>query len=93
MLMAKVIGTVVCTVKEERIRGIKILALQPLDARGRDHGSPFAAVDAIGCGEGEIVIYAKSKEASFCFPETYPCCDAGITAKIDTINLMEEETR
>ena len=88
MLIAKVIGTVVCTVKEVRGEGIKILVVQPLDARGNPKGSPIAAADAIGCGEGETVIYAKSKEASFCFPETYPCFDAGITAKIDTVNLM-----
>ena len=85
MQMAKVIGTVVATKKNERLSGVRLMVIQPIDSKGTKLGSPIVAGDAIGSGIGETVIYAKSKEGAFCLPDPQACCDAGITAIIDSI--------
>ncbi len=85
MQIARVIGTVVATRKDERLEGVRLMVIQPVDSKGADTGAPIVAGDAIGSGIGETVIYAKSKEGAFCLPDPKACCDAGITAIIDSI--------
>lgn len=85
MQAAKVIGTVVATKKDERLSGVRLMVIQPVDAKGEPYGTPVVAGDAVGSGVGEHVLYAKSKEGAFCLPDPQACCDAGITAIIDSV--------
>ena len=85
MNSAKVIGTVVATRKDERLNGVRLMVIQPIDSAGNAKGSPIVAGDAAGSGGGGKVIYAKSKEGAFCLPNPEACCDAGITAIIDSM--------
>ena len=85
MNSAKVIGTVVATRKDERLNGVRLMVIQPIDSAGNAKGSPIVAGDAAGSGVGEKVIYAKSKEGAFCLPNPEACCDVGITAIIDSM--------
>lgn len=84
MQLAKVIGTVVATKKDERLEGVRLMVIQPVDSKGNAQGNPVVAGDAIGSGVGETVIYAKSKEGAFCLPDPKACCDAGITAIVNS---------
>ena len=52
MQMAKVIGTVVATKKNERLSGVRLMVIQPIDSKGTKLGSPIVAGDAIGSGIG-----------------------------------------
>jgi len=65
MKLAQVIGTVVCTMKNETLQGKKILVLKPIDRDGNPMGKAFIALDSIGSGVGERVFYSGGKEASF----------------------------
>lgn len=56
MIYARVIGTVVSTVKHPAYRGRTLLAVQPLDEHGRDDGDSFLAVDDVQAGVGDRVI-------------------------------------
>ena len=85
MLLAKVVGCVVSTVKDTRLTGVRLMVIQPTDGKGENVGSPIVASDAIGSGVGETVIYARNKEGAFCLPDPRACCDAGITAIVDSI--------
>jgi len=85
MQLAKVIGSVVATQKDPRLTGIKLLVVQPVTALGEKAGSPIVACDSVGCGVGETVLYAKSKEGAFCLIDPKACSDAGITAIVDSI--------
>ncbi len=85
MQIAKVIGTVVATKKDERMTGVRLMVIQPCDSKGNAKGSPIVAGDAVGSGIGETVVYATSKEGAFCLPDPKACCDAGITAIIDSM--------
>ena len=89
MQIAKVIGTVVAVQKDERLSGVRLMVIQPIDSKGKAEGKPIGAGDAIGSGIGETVIYAKSKEGAFCLPDPKACCDAGITAIVDSMHTIE----
>jgi microcompartment protein CcmK/EutM len=81
--IARVIGDVVVTRKDENLTGIKLLVVQPLSPRREAVGKPLVAVDAVGAGVGEEVFFVRGKEASFPFYPTEPPVDAGIVGIID----------
>lgn len=85
MQIAKVIGTVVSTKKDERLTGVRLMVIQPINGTGEPDGNPIVACDAIGSGIGETVLFAKSKEGAFCLPDPLACSDAGITAIVDSM--------
>lgn len=90
MKLAKVIGTVVATQKDESLVGVKLLVIQPIDSAGRNAGSPLVAADAIGAGYGETVFYATSKEGGMSLPNPANPVDAGITGIIDEVYCPKE---
>ena len=93
MNLARIVGRVVCTVKNETLTGRKLLLLQPVDERGIDHGKPFVAVDAVGAGAGENILYCTGKEASFAFlPDSVPT-DATVVGIIDDVALLDDPER
>lgn len=87
MLLARVVGTVVATRKEDGLVGRKLLVIQPLAADGRPAGRPLVAVDSVGAGVSEEVFYVRGREASFPFlPDDVPT-DAAITGIVDERHL------
>jgi microcompartment protein CcmK/EutM len=83
MQLARVIGDVVATRKDESLTGIKLLVVQPLNADGKPAGRALVAVDAVGAGIGEHVFFVRGKEASFPFYPIEPPVDAGIVGIVD----------
>ena len=91
MQLAKVIGDVVATRKDENLSGIKLLLVQPLTPERQPAGRPLVAVDAVGAGVGEEVFFVRGKEASFPFyPAAEPPVDAGIVGIVDHWDLVNE---
>ena len=83
MLLAKVVGTVVATRKDEGLHGTKLLVIQPLLPDRSPAGKPLVAVDSVGAGAGEDVFYVRGREASFPFlPDEVPA-DAAIIGIVD----------
>jgi ethanolamine utilization protein EutN len=87
MQLAKVIGNVVVTRKDENLTGIKLMVLQPIAADGSNVGRTLVAVDAVGAGVGETVFFVRGKEASFPFHPTDVPTDAGIVGIVDHWDL------
>ena len=87
MQLAKVIGDVVVTRKDENLTGVTLLVLQPIAADGSTVGRTLVAVDAVGAGVGEIVFFVRGKEASFPFYPTEVPADAGIVGFVDHWDL------
>ena len=87
MQLARVIGDVVVTRKDEKLVGVKLLVLQPLAADGSASGRTLVAVDAVGAGTGETVFFVRGKEASFPFYPTEVPADAGIVGIVDHWDL------
>lgn len=84
MQIARVIGTVVSTVKNEALEGRKFLIVQTLDAELNAKGSPTIALDAVGAGAGELVFWCRGKEASFPFKRDETPTDCTIVGIIDS---------
>lgn len=84
MLLAKVIGTVVASAKTERVDGLKMLILQPLDLDGKPKGNYVVAFDAVGAGDGEVVLYVTGSSARQTPATDNRPADATIFAIVDT---------
>ena len=83
MQIARVIGDVVATRKDEALTGIRLLIVQPLAPDRQPVGRPLVAVDSVGAGVGEDVFFVRGREASFPFHPAAPPVDAGIVGIID----------
>jgi ethanolamine utilization protein EutN len=83
MQLARVVGNVVATRKDEHLHAIKLLVVQPLTPERQSAGRPLVAVDAVGAGVGEDVFFVRGKEASFPFHPVEPPVDAAIVGIVD----------
>ncbi|MDP2343850.1 MAG: EutN/CcmL family microcompartment protein [Deltaproteobacteria bacterium] len=63
MLLGQVIGTVVATKKEQELEGLKLLIVKGVDVDGKLSGGVIVAVDAVGAGVGETVLYCAGSSA------------------------------
>jgi microcompartment protein CcmK/EutM len=91
MQLARVIGTVVATVKNESLQGRKLLVVQTLDRRLNSTGKPMVAVDAVGAGVGELVFWCRGKEASFPFKREDTPTDCTIVGIVDSEEHVQSE--
>jgi len=83
MQLARVIGHVVATRKDENLVGLKLLLVQPHSPEREAVGRPLDAADAVGAGVGDEVFFVRGKEASFPFYPAEPALDAGIVGIVD----------
>jgi ethanolamine utilization protein EutN len=84
MQLARVIGTVVATIKNEALAGRKLLVVQTLDKDLKSIGKPMVAIDSVGAGVGELVFWCRGKEASFPFKREDIPTDCTIIGIIDS---------
>jgi len=83
MVLAKIIGTVVATQKEQSMKGLRFMLCQPVDMDGKPAGGSVVAVDAVGAGVGEIILYASGSSARQTVATDNRPCDAVIMAIVD----------
>lgn len=92
MQLGRVIGTVVATRKVEGLIGVKFLLVQPLTKTLEPRGEPVVAADGVAmAGDGELVYYVSSREASLALPETFVPVDDAIVGLVDELELSSEE--
>ena len=89
MQLARVIGDVVMTRKDENLAGRTLLVLQPIGADGVAAGRTLVAVDSVGAGVGETVFFVRGKEASFPFYPTEVPADAGVVGIVDSYDVID----
>lgn len=87
MVMAKVVGTVVASRKEDELVGLKLLLVRACDADGTPSGVPIVAVDAVGAGVGEFVLYVSGSSARQTKVTKDRPVDATIMAIVDEISI------
>ncbi len=83
MVLAKVVGTVVSTQKEETMEGLKFLVLQQVDLNGKAKDGFVVAADAVDAGVGEMVLYASGSSARQTIKTDNRPCDAVVMAIVD----------
>ena len=83
MQLARVLGEVVSTMKDENLTGLKLLVVQPIAASGESAGRALVALDSVGAGVGENVFFVRGREAAFPFYPGEPPTDATIVGIVD----------
>lgn len=88
MQLARVVGTVVATIKAPGLEGIRLLVVQPLDKRREPVGKPLVAADAVHmAGPGELVYVIAAREAALAMPEPFVPVDHAIVGIVDAVTL------
>ncbi len=90
MNLAKVIGRVVATRKEERLEGLTLLLLAAAGPDGEPTGGIVVAVDGVGAGEGEYVLYASGSSARQTAATDGKPVDAVVMAIVDSWDVGGE---
>ncbi len=92
MHLARVVGRLVSTVKQDTLAAVPLQWLQPLSADGTAVGKPIVAVDRIGAGPGEVVVYVTSREAAITLEDPFAAVDAGVVAVVDWCDVGGRKT-
>lgn len=90
MFLAKVIGNVVATQKSPEFEGMKLLFIQPYINRDRalvPSGSSIVAVDSLGAGEGELVLFTQGSSARLTEATRGAPVDAVIVGIVDSVEV------
>ncbi len=90
MHIAKVIGTTISTIKDEKVRGSKLLILRQTNETGEFVGKPYVAVDLVDAGVGDLVLSGHGSSARQTY-QTKDCpVDAVVIAVIDHLEVDGE---
>jgi microcompartment protein CcmK/EutM len=92
MLIARVIGTTVSTIKDEKLEGRKLLVVQQTDEFGKGSGKPFVAIDSVDAGVGDLVLTASGSSARQTTATKDRPVDAVIMAVIDSLEVEGKTT-
>jgi ethanolamine utilization protein EutN len=86
LFLGNVIGNIWATRKYSAINSFKLMIVQPINSDYEDIGEPIVAVDTVGAGPGETIIYITASEAVIPLPVDMAPVDASIVGIVDTIN-------
>ncbi|MFT3692172.1 MAG: EutN/CcmL family microcompartment protein [Kofleriaceae bacterium] len=87
MILGRVIGTLVATRKEPTLDGLKLLVVRACDVDGNPNGAVAIAVDAVGAGLGEVVLYCAGSSARQTQVTQNRPVDATIMAIVDAVTV------
>jgi microcompartment protein CcmK/EutM len=90
MLIARVVGTAISTIKDPKVKGNKLLILKQTDHFGNEIGKSFVAVDLVDAGEGELVLTGHGSSARQTFLTKDCPVDAVVMAVIDHLEVDGE---
>ena len=87
MIVAKVMGLAVASLKHDTLKTTKLLLVQSADPSGRSHGELFLAVDLVGAGEGELVVVSQGSSARAVTGQNSSPIDAAIVGILDSLRF------
>jgi ethanolamine utilization protein EutN len=87
MYLGLVRGTVVATIKTPALRAQRLLIVQPMTYEREPDGDLFAAVDLVGAGRGEWIVYVKGREAANALDDKFNPSDRAILGIVDDVTL------
>jgi len=68
MLLGRILGSAVCTIKYPNLDGIKLLTVQPLNKNLQPVGRVQVTADVVDAGPGDLVVMVRAREASLALP-------------------------
>lgn len=90
MIIAKVVGAAVASVKMDTLQATKLLIVSQADAEGKLTGAPFLAVDLVGAGEDELVMVSQGSSARMAVGNDRSPADAAIIGILDSLRYNGE---
>ena len=90
MIIAKVVGTAVASVKLDALKANKLLVVRQMDGKGETGGPAFLAVDLVGAGEDELVIVSQGSSARMVSGNDRSPADAAIVGILDSVRCDGE---
>jgi microcompartment protein CcmK/EutM len=92
MLLGRVTGTVVASAKDEKLKDFKLLVVENIAPDGKPAPGYVIAVDAVGAGTGEVVLYVTGSSARQTVATDKRPTDATIIAIVDTVDVGNKTT-
>jgi ethanolamine utilization protein EutN len=89
MLLARILGTVVATRKDQRLEGKKLLIARPVDIHGKDDSGYLVAIDTVGAGFRETVLIVQGSSARLAHGLKDCPVDAAIIGIVDTVKVQD----
>ena len=87
MILAQVLGTVVSTRKDSGLMSLKLLLTREVDSQFKPAGNYVVAADAVGAGEGELVLVAQGSSARMTEVSREKPVDAVICGIVDSVEI------
>jgi microcompartment protein CcmK/EutM len=92
MILARIVGTVVATRKDDRLVSSKLLIARPVDPHGNTEGSYLVAVDTVDAGFGETVLIVSGSSARMASGLKDCPVDAAVVGIVDTVQVRDSGT-
>ena len=89
MILAKIVGTVVATRKDERLVSNKLMVVRPVDPAGKFEGAYLVAVDTVDAGVGETVLVVSGSSARMASGLKDCPVDAAVVGIVDNIEVTD----
>ena len=91
MLLGRVLGSAVCTLKYPDLDGVKLLTVQPLNKKLESVGRIQVAADVVHAGPGDLVVMVRAREASLALHGVkFVPIDLTIVGVVDELEVKRE---
>lgn len=88
MILGRVIGNVVSTIKNKSLEGFKLMLVRQADLSGNPMGKPLVAIDSVDSGTGDLVVMLKEGgSAKMVLKKSKMPVNLVIVGVVDTVDL------
>jgi ethanolamine utilization protein EutN len=92
MLLGRVVGTAVCTIKYQDLEGVKLLVVQPLNKHLKPVGPRQVAADVVQAGPGDLCVMVRAREASLAMRDVkFVPIDLALIGIVDELDVRPDE--
>ena len=95
MILARVVGNVVATQKNERYANARVMMCQPVTPEGEEWGATLLALDSVDAGVGDVVLVVQEGwgASTAATGEQGAAIDSAIVGVVDRVDLLEAEKK
>jgi len=88
MLLGRILGSAVCTLKYQDLEGVKLLTVQPLNKKLEPVGRIQVAADVVHAGPGDLVVMVRAREASLAMHDVkFVPVDLAVVGVVDELEV------